>query len=93
MSGEEMLKDRGVQITPSAVDQFFAEHAAGGPSHIVAAMAVKAAGGEDFAVFSTIAKARAWADTLNDDDYRGVVFVPYVVDVPEYGNVPKGKRQ
>jgi hypothetical protein len=75
-------------------DSFFARHAAGGPSNIVLAFASRLNGGEHIGehigVFSTIDKARAWADTLNDDECEGVVFCPFVIDAPEYGNL--GKR-
>jgi hypothetical protein len=77
------------------MDAFYAAHAAGGPGNVVLALAqpIIADHGERIGVFSTIAKARAWADTLSEDEFAGVVFSPYVIDVPEYGNVPKGERQ
>lgn len=75
------------------IDTFYAKHAAGGPSHVVACIAMRKDDNSEFSVFSTIANARAWADSLSDDDYHGCVFVPYVVDCPEFGNVPKEARQ
>lgn len=72
---------------------FYAAHAAGGPGNVVLARAQRKDGGERVGVFSTLARATAWSDGLSDEEYHGTVFVPYVVDVPEYGNVPKGERQ
>ena len=78
----------------SEVDEFYAEHEAGGPTHVVMAIGVcKGSDGFRNGIFSTIAKARAWANTLSDDEYEHVVFAPYIVDVPEYGNVLKRHRQ
>lgn len=75
------------------IDPFYAAHAAGGPGNVVVVHVVLKDGGERLGIFSTIEKARAWSESLDDDAHHGVVFVPYVVDVPEYGNVPKGERQ
>lgn len=50
-------------------------------------------GDKDYAVFSTIEKARAWCDTLCEETYDHTVAAPFVVDVPEFGNVPKRDRQ
>jgi hypothetical protein len=73
--------------------RFWAEHAAGGPGNVVAAYARRNDGGETLGIFSTIALAEAWAESLDEEEYAGVVFAPYVIDVPEYGNVPKEERQ
>lgn len=85
-----MSTDAAADETP---EQFFARHVAGGPTHVVAAFAERAIDGCDFAVFSSLALAQAWADGLDDADYDGVVFVPYVIDVPEFGNVPREMQQ
>lgn len=77
----------------SEVDEFYALHAAGGSGNVVAVHAQRKDGGERLGIFSTVERARAWSDSLSDDEYVGSVFVPYVIDVPEYGNVPKGERQ
>jgi len=76
--------------------RFWADHIAGGPGNVVVALAQPLPGvehGERIGIFSTIENASAWADTLSEDEFSGVVFVPYVIDVPEYGNVPEGERQ
>ena len=44
-------------------------------------------------IFSTREKADAWADKFDADDGYACVFVPYVVDEPEFGNVPRRERQ
>jgi hypothetical protein len=75
------------------IDAFYAEHTAGGPTHVVATIAVRKDGSSDFAVFSTLDKARAWSASLSEETYEHCVHSPYIVDVPEYGNVPKGQRQ
>lgn len=75
------------------IDAFYAEHAAGGPGNVVAVHAMRRDGRERLGVFSTFEKARAWSDSLSEREYSSVVFAPYVIDVPEYGNVPKGERQ
>ena len=36
-------------------------------------------------IFSSIEKAEAWRDTIGED--FSCVFAPYVVDVPDFGNV------
>lgn len=42
------------------------------------------------AVFSTVAKAQEWMDTLLDE-YQ-CLCAPFVVDMPDYGNVPKKEQ-
>lgn len=75
-------------------EAFFAKHAAGGPSHIVLAMAMRANdGGFRCQAFSSLALALAWSASLSEQEFTGTVFAPHVIDVPEYGNVPKGERQ
>lgn len=80
-------------MTP-AIRKFWATHAKGGPSHVVMVHVCTADGGIlHSAVFSTIDTASRWADRLPDDHEGGAcLFVPMVVDVPEYGNVPAKQR-
>lgn len=73
--------------------QFWAKHAAGGPTHVVLAIAVYKEGGFRNGIFSDIEKATAWSDALDDDEYGHVVLSPYVIDVPEFGNVPQSQGQ
>jgi hypothetical protein len=77
----------------SGAQRFYADHVAGGPTHIVMAIAAHKNGHDHLAVFSSLEKAEAWADSLEDDEYYGVTFAPGIIDVPEYGNVPKGAQQ
>ena len=77
----------------SDVDRFYEKHAAGGPTHIVAALGMRKDGGVRFAVFSTLSLAKAWGATLVDDEVYGVVYSPYIVDVPEYGDLAKRDMQ
>lgn len=76
-----------------SVDAFYQHHAAGGATHIVVAHAMRKDGAQDIGIFSTLALARAWSDGLDDERYHGCVFAPYVIDVPEFGNVPKEAQQ
>ena len=75
-------------------EAFYARHAEGGPNHVVLAMALRADGnGFRCEVFSTLPLAHAWSDALSDTEFISTVFAPHIIDVPEYGNVPKEKRQ
>jgi hypothetical protein len=75
------------------VKQFYEDHAAGGAGNVVVAH-VQFDEGERIGIFSSIENAQVWADTFEDNGAcNGVVFVPYVVDVPEYGNVPARGQQ
>lgn len=76
---------------------FFDDHAAGGPSNVVI-VHFYADGNERVGVFSTLEAAYRWVDKVRDDerledDESCAVFVPYIIDVPEYGNIPKNKQQ
>lgn len=73
-------------------EKYFEKHEAGGPTHVVVAKAVGRHGNDCEGIFSSIANAQAWADTLDDENFHGVVFVPYVIDVPEFGNIAKDTR-
>lgn len=75
------------------VDQFYADHVARGPNHVVLVTVILPDGTIGrVEVFSTLAKAQEWSDTLPDDTYSHCVHSPHIIDVPEYGNVPKGER-
>ena len=60
---------------------------------VVIAVLLKEGEQERVDVFSTREKADAWADKFSGDDGYACVFVPYVVDEPEFGNVPRRERQ
>ena len=76
-----------------SAETFYAQHAAGGPTNVVVAYAIRKDEGQDIGIFSTLQKAREWSDALSDDRYHGCVFAPYIIDVPEFGNVPKEAQQ
>lgn len=69
-------------------EKFYAEHAAGGGLVVVTASRKDGALDPKIGIFSALDKAQAWADGLSDRDYFPRVIAPYVVDAPEYGNVP-----
>lgn len=94
MSSGEMVHCESSGVTDLEVDAIFRLHTSGGPQNVVLAI-VTCDGRERYGIFSTLDRAHEWADTFDCDDEEssGAVFVPYVIDVPEYGNVPKGQRQ
>jgi len=65
--------------------EFFERHRGGSGNVILAIAVCDDDRVEDNAIFSTIEKAHDWHDNLNED--WSCVFVPMMVDVPEYGNV------
>lgn len=74
-------------------ERSFDDHVAGGPTNIIVATAI-CNDGDFIGIFSTYAGAQKWADSWEDDEEcKGIVFAPYVIDVPEYGNVPKAEQQ
>jgi hypothetical protein len=75
------------------VREYYEAHFSGSPNNVVVAH-VQFDDGEQIAVFRSMDKANAWADTFeNDMRCNGVVFVPYVIDVPEFGNIPVSAQQ
>ena len=73
-------------------DEFFARHR-GGTGNVVVAWVLKDGERDQISVFGSIEQANAWANRFNEDDGYVCVFVPFVVDEPDYGNVPKRERQ
>lgn len=67
------------------VEEFFTKHCAH-PGGVVMAIAVQGGAPDEFALFSSLAKARVWAQRFNETENAGVVFTPYIVDEPDYGN-------
>lgn len=74
-----------------SAEAYFAQHVANGADHVVFATAIREDGSEAHKVFSTLAKAKAWADRECGED-GSAIFVPYIIDVPEFGNVPASKQ-
>jgi hypothetical protein len=73
---------------------FFHSHVDGGSSCVVAAYVFNISGGHVLGLFSTLEKAHTWVDTFEDDhSVTACVFSPYVIDVPEFGNVSVQQRQ
>lgn len=65
-------------------DDLYGDHR-GGSGKVIAAHVIDSARQEETVrVFSSIEKAQAWVSTLPDEG--GVVFVPLIVDDPEYGD-------
>lgn len=77
------------------IEAFYAKHAECGPSHVVVAHIYRQGSHEITGVFSTLQKAREWVDSFGADDHDDVaaIFSPYVIDTPEFGNVPERMRQ
>lgn len=67
------------------VIDFFTKHCAH-PGGVVMAIVVQAGQMDQFALFSTLPKAQAWAVRFSNNEGAGVVFTPYIVDEPDYGN-------
>jgi hypothetical protein len=78
-------------MTDEETDKFFADHVAHGSTHVVVAHVMLEDGAERHGVFSSLEKAEAWADEIDEDG--DVVFVPYIIDHPEYGNIPAEELQ
>lgn len=76
------------------IKKFWAEHKKGGSSHVVMVHVCAPDGGIlHSAVFSDVHVAERWAEQLPDDgDIGACLFIPVIVDVPEYGNVPAKQR-
>lgn len=73
----------------SDFEEYYADHVANGPAYVVMAMAI---GGDNRVhVFSSLEKAETWGDSLGDD--YTLIYSTRVIDVPEFGNVPKESRQ
>lgn len=74
--------------------RFFAEHQAGGPDNVVVATLLFDDGNDRTGIFHSIERAEKWANGFSDDPtYVGSVMAPYVIDVPDYGNVSKEHQQ
>jgi hypothetical protein len=56
-------------------------------------IAMRKSGGLDYGIFSASDNASAWCASLCEETYTQTVTAPFVVDVPEFGNVPKHERQ
>lgn len=73
---------------------FFKSHTESGASYVVAVYVFDDEGGHVLGLFSTLENAHAWADTFEGEPrITSCLFSPYVVDVPEFGNVAVKQRQ
>lgn len=73
---------------------FYAEHEAGGPDNVVVATLMFDDGSERTGIFHSVEKAQQWVTEFDDEPTCiGSVFAPYVVDVPEFGNVTRENQQ
>lgn len=80
-------------MTDQSVSDFYEQHAAGGPDCVVVAH-VYFDDGERIGIFRSLDRAHAWADNFeHDETCRGAVFAPYVIDIPDFGNVPREMQQ
>lgn len=74
--------------------RFYAEHEAGGPDNVVVVTLMFDDGSERTGIFHSVEKARRWSAEFDDDPTCiGSVLAPYVIDVPEFGNVTKETQQ
>ena len=69
------------------INAFYAAHIANGPNHVVL-VTIFFGANEDTHIFSSLEKAQTWADKQAGT----ALFSTRVIDVPEYGNVPKGEQ-
>lgn len=82
---EQCKNARRGNIDDDEVQRHFAAHAAHGPKHVVFAI-VMGEGDEveETAIFSTLALAREWVNSKPEE--CSAIFVPKIIDMPEYGN-------
>lgn len=75
-----------IEDLPQDTLEFYERHCAM-PGGVVIAFCYSADGDEMVSgVFSSLEKASEWVATHQDEG--SVIFSPYVIDQPEYGNVP-----
>lgn len=74
------------------VDTFFASHCAHHAGVVIVQMIDRETGEEiRSAVFSSLPKAKHWVQG-RDMEHEAAVFAPYVIDEPDYGNVPTDQQ-
>lgn len=66
---------------------FYTAHRGGTGNIIMVTVFLHGAGLDRMAMFSSIERAEEWADRFGE--HAHVVFAPYVVDEPEFGNATK----
>ncbi len=72
------------------VEDYYRKHCAMPGGVILVIMAMED-GSEQTEVFTSIEKARAWADDFGDvNNTACAVFSPRVIDMPEFGNIEEG---
>lgn len=82
--------------------KFYADHVAQSPKNVIMVTLIFMGdmNNERHAIFSDYAKAQAWIDSVErqlgsfaKEAVRGTVTVPYIIDEPDYGNIPANKQQ
>jgi hypothetical protein len=85
-----------VEAMDAEVAQYYAEHFASGDNHVLLVEVGLPNGDRHHGIFRCTEKANAWAETFDygdEDEESYALFSPYVIDVPEFGNIPKSERQ
>lgn len=72
------------------VTAFYARHCASPGGVILARIVDDTDTDTAMGIFSTLEAAREWSDTW--DDGCIAFFIPHVIDVPDYGNVPMDEQ-
>lgn len=73
------------------VEQFWRKHFIGGPNAVCVVHAVSKSGADRLGIFSSLERARDWSESLPVDEITGCIFTPYVIDIPEYGNISRSQ--
>lgn len=74
-----------------AADPFWIEHSARSDGVINVYAYNVETGDERTGIFSTMVRAQAWVNSL--DEAWTTVSTPFILDEPDYGNIPKGEQQ
>lgn len=66
------------------------KHLAASPANVLLVMVTQPAPSfaTTYGIFRVFSRAEEWANNEGDDE-ASAVFVPFVVDEPEFGNVPR----
>jgi DNA replication protein DnaC len=70
------------------VTAFFAKHCATPGAVIIVQIIGERGEQERMGVFSSLAQAQEWADTFDADDATAALFAPYIINEPDFGNIP-----
>lgn len=72
------------------VAEFYARHCAFKGAVVLVTVFSDGGEKEHVGVFSNIDSAKAWSDRVHDKeaDVEAALFSPYIIDVPDYGNIP-----